>query len=176
MSDQKNREDGQEKKVSFKVVDRRRFTDDGDQRDGPDVPRGDKVRVDPPMPKAPPAPAPQAAAQAGQGPAAGPVDDDAPPGALNFSMFLQSLAQQGLMQMGLIPWPHGQRELALDAARDTIDILELLKKKTKGNLGPEEQKLMDTVVNELKLSFVEVQQAIARSRAGAMKPPPGVPR
>jgi hypothetical protein len=95
---------------------------------------------------------------------------------LNLSMFLQSLAQQGLMQMGLIPWPHGQRELALDQARDTIDILELLKAKTRGNLNADEQKLMDTIVHELKLSFMEVQQAIARSRAG-IKPPgmPGMP-
>ena len=92
-------------------------------------------------------------------------------------MFLQSLAQQGLMQMGLIPWPHGQRELALEQARDTVDILEMLKAKTRGNLTAEEQQLMDTVVYELKMSFVEVQQAIARSRAGikpgGMPPPPG---
>ena len=34
----------EEKKSSFKVVDRRRFTDEGDQRTGPDVPTADKVR------------------------------------------------------------------------------------------------------------------------------------
>jgi hypothetical protein len=97
---------------------------------------------------------------------------------LTFSMFVQSLAQQALMQMGLMPWPHGQRELALEQARDTIDILELLKAKTEGNLDDEEQQLMDAIVGELKMSFVEVQQAIARSRAGGGKPPgmPGMPR
>ena len=161
-----------EKKSAFKVVDRRRFTDEGDQRLGPDVPRADPVRVDPPTP--PPAPA----APAGPAAQAGPVAADEPEmttaSGLTFSMFIQSLAQQGLMQMGLIPWPHGQRELALEQARDTVDILELLRAKTKGNLNGEEQKLMDGIVHELKLSFVEVQQAIARSRAG-MKPP-GMPR
>jgi hypothetical protein len=159
-----------EKKSAFKVVDRRRFTDEGDQRQGPDVPRADPVRVDPP---APPPPAPAAAVpQAAPSPADEPEMTTA--SGLTFSMFIQSLAQQGLMQMGLIPWPHGQRELALEQARDTVDILELLRAKTKGNLNGEEQKLMDGIVHELKLSFVEVQQAIARSRAG-MKPP-GMPR
>ena len=174
----------EEKKTAFKVVDRRRFTDEGDQRTGPDVPTGDPVRKDPPTP-APKAasalagPGDDVAAGPGAPPAAAP--DAGPPGALNLSMFLQSLAQQGLMQMGLIPWPHGQRELALEQARDTVDILEMLKAKTKGNLTAEEQQLMDTVVYELKMSFVEVQQAIARSRAGikpggipgGMPPPPG---
>ena len=75
------------------------------------------------------------------------------------------------MQLGLIPWPHGQRELQLEQARDTIDIVQLLKTKTTGNLTPEETQLMDTVVYELKMSWVEVQQAISRSK-GTMKPPP----
>ena len=180
MTDERKEE--KEKKSSFKVVDRRRFTDDGDERSGPDVPTDDRVRVDPKVdvkaaaggPVAPPA-KPNGGAPAEQ-PAGKPAP--APPGdGLNFSMFLQSLAQQALMQMGLIPWPHGQRELALEQARDTIDIVELLKQKTAGNLTAEEQQLMDTVVYELKVSFVEVQQAIARSRAGVKAPPPpGMPR
>lgn len=169
MTDEKK----EEKKSAFKVVDRRRFTDEGDSRSGPDVPTGDRVRVDAPAaPVAPPAPAaPMAAAPAPGAPPDEPEMTTA--GGLTFSMFIQSLAQQGLMQMGLIPWPHGQRELALEQARDTVDILELLKAKSKGNLNVEEQKLMDTIVHELKLSFVEVQQAIARSRAGIK--PPGMP-
>lgn len=171
MTDEKK----EEKKSAFKVVDRRRFTDDGDQRQGPDVPRGDPVRIDtliaaPPAPVAPPEAV--AAAPGAQEP------EMTTASGLTFSMFIQSLAQQGLMQMGLIPWPHGQRELALEQARDTVDILELLRAKSKGNLNVEEQKLMDGIVHELKLSFVEVQQAIARSRAGIKPPgmPPGMPR
>jgi hypothetical protein len=168
----------EEKKSAFKVVDRRRFTDDGDQRSGPDVPTTDPVRVEPaPAPKpapTPPAGASAAAADPGPGAAAASEPEMTMASGLTFSMFIQSLAQQGLMQMGLIPWPHGQRELALEQARDTIDVLELLKAKTKGNLNGEEQKMMDGIVHELKLSFVEVQQAIARSRAGVK--PPGMPR
>lgn len=165
----------EEKKSSFKVVDRRRFTDDGDQREGPDVPTEDPVRRDPPPPPAPVAAAPAPAADgedAAPAPAGAATEHKTASG-LTFSMFIQSLAQQGLMQMGLIPWPHGQRELALEQARDTVEILELLQTKSKGNLTAEEKQLMDTIVYELKMSFVEVQQAIARSRAGAMPPPPG---
>ena len=166
----------EEKKSSFKVVDRRRFTDEGDQRTGPDVPTADKVRNDVPMAPAAvvaaaPTPAPTETAPP---PSASPSAPEEAQGGLNLSMFLQSLAQQGLMQMGLIPWPHGQRELALDQARDTIEILVLLKQKTRGNLSAEEQKLMDAVVHELQMSFLEVQQAIARSRAGIK--PPGMPQ
>jgi hypothetical protein len=187
-----HKEEEKAKKSTFKVVDRRRFTDDGDERSGPDVPKDDRVRVDPKVDpkldtKGAPGAAPKAEAkqsgsattsQEGAAPAAS-AKPAAPPadGSLTFSMFLQSLAQQALMQMGLIPWPHGQRELALDQARDTIDIVGLLKDKTKGNLDAQEQQLMDTVVYELKVSFVEVQQAIARSRAGVKAPPPpGMPR
>jgi hypothetical protein len=167
-----------EKKASFKVVDRRRFTDEGDERQGPDVPRADPVRAEPPTTAKP------AAASTSATPAPAPADTQKPRGkpqatasGLTFSVFVQSLAQQALMQMGLIPWPHGQRELALDQARDTVDILELLKAKTEGNLDVDEKQLLDSAVYELKMSFVEVQQAIARSRAGG-KPPgmPGAPR
>lgn len=173
----------EEPKKSFKVVDRRRFHEDGTARDGPDV-QQDRPRVDAPVAAAPPpsagaapAAAPTAApAKAGEAAAAKPTPEEAP-GGLSFSIFLQSLAQQALMQLGLIPWPHGQRELHLEQARDTIDIVQLLKGKTKGNLTAEETQLMDTVVYELKMSWVEVQQAIARSK-GAMKmpPPPGAGR
>jgi hypothetical protein len=183
-----------EKKPSFKVVDRRRFTDEGDERQGPDVPRADPVRVEPvrvePARAEPgqiePAHAEMRAAApkatSSSAPAAAPAEPSkpkkAPPASgLTFSVFVQSLAQQALMQMGMMPWPHGQRELALDQARDTIDILELLQAKTEGNLDADENELMTSAVRELKLSFVEVQQAIARSRAG-VKPPgmPGMPR
>jgi hypothetical protein len=171
-----------EKKPSFKVVDRRRFTDEGDERQGPDVPRADPVRVEP---AAAPRPAAARPASSAEGAPVAPAADKAaeparprrpaPASGLTFSVFVQSLAQQALMQMGLMPWPHGQRELALEQARDTIDILELLLGKTEGNLDADEAELLGSAVRELKLSFVEVQQAIARSRAGGGGKPPGMP-
>lgn len=185
-----------ESKKGFKVVDRRRFNDDGTAREGPDV-APEPVRVTPPPAAAPaasrapgqPQPASrqsgttaakqhEAAAPSGPTatPAAAPPKPPSPeeaPGGLTFSVFIQSLAQQALMQMGLIPWPHGQRELHLEQARDSIDILQLLKAKTRGNLSAEENQLLDTIVYELKMSWVEVQQAIARSKGGGIPRPPG---
>ncbi len=158
----------------FKVVDRRRFTEEGDERSGPDVAPPEPPRKDPPPPPvaaAAPAP-PKAAAPGAKAEAPKPPPKAAePPGALSFSLFVQSLAQQCLMQLGLMPWPHGQREMQLEQARDTIDILVMLKAKTTGNLSAEEQQLLDAAVYELKMSWVEVQQAIARSK-GAPRPPP----
>jgi hypothetical protein len=183
-----------EPKKGFKIVDRRRFTDDGTERVGPDVAPDNARRADPPAaagaqtpasasptPVAPTQPAPgQAAAPT----TAGPTPATAPPapkkpvedvtaGGLTFSIFLQSLAQQALMQLGLIAWPHGQRELHLDQARDTIEIVALLKTKTTGNLTPEEQQLIDAVAYELRMSYVEVQTAIARSKGAQAPRPPG---
>jgi hypothetical protein len=174
-------QEGSEPKKGFKVVDRRRFNDDGSAREGPDV-APEPVRPSPATAPAPaaaaPAPAPSAGGapkkdEAGK-PAAGtkPAAEEAPNG-LTFSIFIQSLAQQALMQLGLIPWPHGQRELHLEQARDTIDIIVLLKAKTKGNLSAEENQLLDTIVYELKMSWVEVQQAIARSKGAGVPRPPG---
>ncbi|HEY4220283.1 MAG TPA: DUF1844 domain-containing protein [Myxococcota bacterium] len=170
--------EGEREEPKFKVVDRRRFHEDGSAREGPDVAPDAPARpVAAPVvaeaPKAEPpkaaAPAPAPAQQQPPAPVAPPKAGQPPspeeaPNGLSFSIFLQSLAQQALMQLGLIPWPHGQRELHLEQARDTIDILQLLKVKTKGNLSAEENQLMDTVVYELKMSWVEVQQAIARSK------------
>jgi len=177
----------------FKVVDRRRFTTEGDERDSPDIPpapvetkpaaaspserqleqaRADKL-----------APAEKGAAAKGGKPdakdpkngddarKAAPADEDT--GGLSFTMFLQSLTQQALMQLGLIPWPHTrQRELHLDQARDTIDVLSLLRAKTKGNLSQEEESFFESVMYELRMSYVEVTNAIA---AGGLKGGPGGP-
>ncbi|MBI1949334.1 MAG: DUF1844 domain-containing protein [Deltaproteobacteria bacterium] len=172
--------EGEGEKKSFKVVDRRRFTEEGDERSGPDVAPPVPPRKDPPMPQpaAPPpqaakAPAPGAKPEAQKAAGAPPEQKKAAPeaaGALSFSLFVQSLAQQCLMQLGLMPWPHGQREMHLEQARDTVDILAMLKSKTVGNLSAEEQQLIDAALYELKMSWVEVQQAIARSK-GAPRPP-----
>ena len=167
----------EEPKKSFKVVDRRRFNEDGTAREGADVAPDPPPRVDAPAPSAKAAEPAKQAAPAAEKPGAEqqqkrPTPEESPNG-LSFSIFIQSLAQQALMQLGLIPWPHGQRELHLEQARDTIDIVQLLKVKTKGNLSPEENQLIDTVLYELKMSWVEVQQAIARSKGAKMPPPPG---
>lgn len=166
------REEGEQR--GFKVVDRRRFTAEGEEREGADVAR-DEPR---PATQAPPAakaasPAGQAArppqprAEAPRAPAGAP-DEDEDAGGLSFAVFIQSLAQQAMMQLGLIPMPHtGQRDLQLEAAQDTIDVLALLKAKTKGNLSDEEAQLLEGVLYELRMTFVQINQQLAARARGA---------
>ena len=82
------------------------------------------------------------------------VREDTEP--VNFSSFIMSLATQALMQLGAIKPPEGV-DLAVDAAaaRQTIDIISMLRDKTNGNLGSEEQHLMDEIVNSLRIQFVQ---------------------
>lgn len=164
------REEGEQR--GFKVVDRRRFTAEGEERQGVDVPKED------PRPASPAPPAAKAASPAGQAdaakeqrpprsePASSEPADEELAGGLSFSVFVQSLAQQAMMQLGLIPMPHtGQRDLQLEAAQDTIDVLALLKAKTKGNLSDEEAQLLEGVLYELRMTFVQInQQLAARAR------------
>jgi hypothetical protein len=167
----------EEPKKGFKVVDRRRFDEAGDERTGPDVgpkeaPTQMKIEA-PPKPQAAPPPAAKEEAKKKE------PEPPADPNAISFSVFLQSMAQQTLMQLGLIPWPHGQRELALEQARDSIDVLSLLRTKTKGNLTAEEDSLFETVLYELRMSYLEVNNAIARqaAQASGLGPRgPGAPR
>ncbi len=63
------------------------------------------------------------------------------------------------MALGLDKNPQtGKVEKDLDVARFNIDMLEMLKHKTKGNLSTEEQQFLDQVVSDLQMKFVYVQK------------------
>lgn len=127
----------------FKFVDRRRFDESGEARET----ASEVKEVE--APKPPEASKEETANdQAANDPTQGPI---------TFSLFLQSLAQQALMSMGLIPWPDtGETQPNFDHARETIDILTILHEKTKGNLTASEQRFFDTVLYELRVTFVEL--------------------
>jgi hypothetical protein len=59
-------------------------------------------------------------------------------------------------------------------ARQSIDMLAVLADKTKGNLTAEEQRLLDSALFEVRMAFLEVTQALARSSA-ARAPGSGTP-
>lgn len=72
-----------------------------------------------------------------------------------FSGFVVSLAQTALMQLGDIPDPvSGQSVRNLAQAKYSIDLIDLLIEKTKGNLTEEESRLIVQVQKDLKLKFV----------------------
>jgi hypothetical protein len=82
------------------------------------------------------------------------------------------LVTQALMYMGGIPDPRtGQAMVALDYAKIYIDMLGVLEEKTKGNLTPDEEKMLSQTAHELRLEFVEVGAAIAQAvKEGKIKP------
>ena len=74
---------------------------------------------------------------------------------ITFSMFIMSLSTSAMMHMGMIKNPvSGKEERDLPLAKQSIDILEMLKEKTEGNRDDNEEHLMGSVLKELKMKFV----------------------
>jgi len=77
---------------------------------------------------------------------------------LDFSTFVLSLATSGMVHLGLAPLGEGGvSEPNLPLAQQTIDTLDMLQEKTRGNLGEEEDHLLQSVLYELRMSFVKVK-------------------
>jgi hypothetical protein len=75
---------------------------------------------------------------------------------LTFILFVLSLASSAAIHFGDLPGPSGERgEPNLDGAAQMIEILSLLDQKTKGNLTAEERQVLEQVLYELRLRFVE---------------------
>jgi hypothetical protein len=99
---------------------------------------------------------------------------DHPP-AMSFEQIVQSIYMSTIMQLGGAT-PEGQQpKIDLMGARQSIDMLAILSEKTKGNLTPAESALMDNALFEVRMGFLEVTQALARSAANRQPPPPGSP-
>jgi len=77
--------------------------------------------------------------------------------ALSFTAFVLSLASTAAIHFGDLPDPSsGQRgDPNLDGAAQMIEILSLLERKTKGNLTAEERQVLEQVLYELRMRFVE---------------------
>ena len=63
----------------------------------------------------------------------------------------------------------GQPVTDPDAARELIDMLDAMHEKTKGNLAPEEDSLLLDLLGKLKMTYLEVNQALAAQAAQAAK-------
>jgi uncharacterized protein YjaG (DUF416 family) len=76
---------------------------------------------------------------------------------IDFSNFVLSLAATAMVQLGMVPDPEtGETvELNLPIAQHTIDTIAMLRAKTHGNLDEEEDKLLDSMLYELRMRFVE---------------------
>lgn len=75
---------------------------------------------------------------------------------IDFVTFILSLNTQAMCALGILPHPETRKcEVNIPLARQTIDILGMLQEKTKGNLTNEEQKLLDEILYNLRLTFVD---------------------
>ncbi|WP_348264923.1 DUF1844 domain-containing protein [Telmatobacter sp. DSM 110680] len=89
---------------------------------------------------------------------------------IKFEHLVQQLYLSALMQMGAAT-PEGQRpRVDIIGARQSIDLLSVVEEKTKGNLTDTERRMLDTVLFELRMTFLELTKMI--SLQGVQAPPP----
>ncbi len=125
----------------FTVTDRRHFTSQGELRDqstekAPEESRPGQTAAEAGMPRREPS-------EAG-------TEEQ-----IDFPSYVLTYYTQGLVLLGEVPNPYSnKKEENLDAARHTIDILAMLQGKTRGNLTPEEDQLLDNVLYELRMKFM----------------------
>lgn len=96
------------------------------------------------------------------------AEEEAPPAArpaVDFSSLCLSLATSALYHLGVVAHPEtGEKIPELDpvGAQQTIDTLEMLDAKTKGNLDADEAKLLESILYELRMHFLEATRASGR--------------
>ncbi len=138
-------EEEQEKSKGFKVEDRRRFSAEGEPR-----PEYQPEQKD--QPQAAPTETPKPPKQEKQGEARSGSEVE-----ITFPTFVVSLSTQALVHLGEIPDPvTGQAAPDLEAAQQIIDILSMMEHKTRGNLEPDEKRLLDSILFDLRIKYVEL--------------------
>jgi hypothetical protein len=136
-------EEKQTEGKGFTVQDRRRFSPDTGE-----------ARQDAPEQK--PEAAAQGAAASAQSAEAAHESQQEPLPEINFSAFVISLSTQALMNLGEIANPiSGKVETDVPVAKQMIDILGMLKDKTRGNLNASEDRLMEDILFDLRMKYVE---------------------
>ena len=74
---------------------------------------------------------------------------------IDFSTFIMSLTSSAFYHLGDMPDPStGKKEVNLPAVQQTIDMLIMLREKTKGNLKEDEEKLVEQLIYELQVKYV----------------------
>ncbi len=161
----------------LKVTDKRIFTPEGDIREEfqneikPAATQATPATPAEAQPKAPePAPEPvqerRQQDSSGQPPAGEErrqrtIADKATNPGTPFTNFIEPLIAQGYMSLGMLRNPYQpQSKIDTAAARQMIEILTLLRDKTKGNLDGDEDEFLETHLGELKLAFVQRTKTI----------------
>jgi hypothetical protein len=159
-----------EEEKGFTVKDHRSFKSDGSVRDSEVEQSGTDAKSS----EAPGSDAGESAAKQGEAEAEAQFEeakaqdeaaessqeqDRGPLPPVEFSGLILSLSHAAMMHLGQIPDPNtGQAQMDRDLARHTIDTIGMLKEKTEGNLNPEEQRLIDHALTELRLAYVRLNR------------------
>ena len=151
------------KEEAFRVIDRRPFTAEGELRK--EVVEEEEREAKREAAQRPPAPAAEAAK-----PAATPPPAEVPARSPAFENLVRMLGSNAAMVLGAYADPRtGQPVIDPEAAREFIDMLDALREKTKGNLAPEDDALLLDLLGKLKMTYLEVNQAVAAQAAAQPK-------
>jgi Domain of unknown function (DUF1844) len=143
---------------TFRVIDRRPFTSEGELRK--EVVEEEEREAKREAAQRPPTPPAESAKPA----AAPPVET--PKRSEGFENLVRMLGSNAAMVLGAYADPStGQPVIEPEAAREFIDMLDALREKTKGNLAPEEDSLLLDLIGKLKMTYLEVNQAVAAQAA-----------
>ena len=160
MPDNKHTDHKQEE--TFRVIDRRPFTSEGELRK--EVVEEEEREAKREAAQHPPAPP----AEPAKSPAAPPAE--IPKRSPAFENLVRMLGSNAAMVLGAYADPRtGQPMLDPEAAREFIDMLDALHEKTKGNLAPDEDSILLDLLGKLKMTFLEVNQAVAAQAAQQAK-------
>jgi hypothetical protein len=174
-----------EEQTSYKVTDRRLFNPDGSPRDVPENERPEPVPAKPedataassspatPATESPSAPeVAEATAPAASGPADEETDVEGAEGELpgaedpaSFASFMMSIASNAAASLGMMEHPvTHKREVDLELGKHWIDVLGMLQQKTRGNLSPQEQQILEGLLADLRMQFVSLTNAAPKAR------------
>ena len=149
---------------AFRVIDRRPFTAEGELRK--EVVEEEEREAKREAAQRPPAPPAAEAAK----PAAAVPPADAPARSPALENLIRMLGSNAAMVLGAYADPRtGQPVIDPEAAREFIDMLDALHEKTKGNLAPEDDALLLDLLGKLKMTYLEVNQAVAAQAAAQTK-------
>jgi uncharacterized protein DUF1844 len=150
----------EENQGSFKVTDRRLFNPDGTLRD--DALIEEAAPAPPPEPGAAASPSsaqPQGQFAAATAPELQSEPEDAEPERTMFNEFLMGIASSAFIYLGLVEHPAtGRRQVDMTAAKESIDMLLMLREKTQGNLTRGEEKFFDDLLSDLKMQYVTMRR------------------
>ena len=160
--------DSEEQPV-FKVTDKRKFNVDGSVREGVEIkeekPKEKAQTIEQPQEaQAPENPEPASAKMQEQQTSSEEAFDETEeiPGAdepASFVNFLTTLAAQAAAALGAVPHPAtGQRTVDLETGRYWIDVLAMIQEKTKGNLHAQESRLLEGLLSDLRMQFVQISR------------------